>query len=82
MKILPYVLLKERYDVIVVRAGLGGMAAANLLAKRGLSVLLDRPAEQARRRPLEAGLGPADRRSNELFVPISLMLRIMHGKVP
>ncbi len=40
MKILPDALLKERYDAIVVGAGLGGMAAASLLAKRGLSVLM------------------------------------------
>jgi len=33
-------LLRERYDVIVVGAGLGGLVAASLLAKRGLSVLL------------------------------------------
>ena len=40
MRILPDTLLKDRYDVIVVGAGLGGMAAASLLAKRGLSVLM------------------------------------------
>ena len=33
-------LLRDSYDVIVVGAGLGGMAAASLLAKRGLSVLM------------------------------------------
>lgn len=33
-------MLRERYDVIVVGAGLGGMTAAGLLAKRGLSVLM------------------------------------------
>ena len=40
MRILPDTLLKEAYDVIVVGAGLGGMTAASLLAKRGLSVLM------------------------------------------
>jgi prolycopene isomerase len=40
MRILPDTLLKDYYDVIVVGAGLGGMAAASLLAKRGLSVLM------------------------------------------
>ncbi len=32
--------LRNNYDVIVVGAGLGGLTAASLLAKRGLSVLL------------------------------------------
>ena len=32
--------LRDHYDVIVVGAGLGGMTAASLLAKRGLSVLM------------------------------------------
>ncbi len=40
MRILPDNILKDRYDVIVVGAGLGGMTAASLLAKRGLSVLM------------------------------------------
>ncbi len=33
-------ILKSRYDVIVIGAGLGGLAAASLLAKRGVDVLL------------------------------------------
>lgn len=40
MMILPDGVMKDRYDVIVVGAGLGGMTAASLLAKRGLSVLM------------------------------------------
>jgi prolycopene isomerase len=40
VKILPDSVIKERYDVIVVGAGLGGMTAASLLAKRSLSVLM------------------------------------------
>ena len=40
MKILTETLLEDAYDVIVVGAGLGGMTAASLLAKRGLSVLM------------------------------------------
>lgn len=40
MRILEDCVLRERYDVIVVGAGLGGMTAASLLAKRGLSVLM------------------------------------------
>jgi prolycopene isomerase len=32
--------LRDSYDVVVVGAGLGGMTAASLLAKRGLSVLM------------------------------------------
>ena len=40
MIILPDSVIKDRYDVIVVGAGLGGMTAASLLAKRGLSVLM------------------------------------------
>ena len=40
MRIFPDNVLRDRYDVIVVGAGLGGMTAASLLAKRGLSVLM------------------------------------------
>jgi len=38
MKIYPDKVLRDAYDVIVVGADLGGMIAASLLAKRGLSV--------------------------------------------
>ncbi len=40
MKLLNDLVLKDHYDVIVVGAGLGGMTAASLLAKRGLAVLM------------------------------------------
>ena len=40
MKLVNDTVLKENYDVIVVGAGLGGLASASLLAKRGVSVLL------------------------------------------
>jgi prolycopene isomerase len=40
MKLCRDAVLRDKYDVIVVGAGLGGMTAAGLLAKRGLSVLL------------------------------------------
>ena len=40
MKLYENFILRDHYDVIVVGAGLGGMAAAGLLAKRGLSVLM------------------------------------------
>jgi prolycopene isomerase len=40
MKLVKDRILKEQYDVIVVGAGLGGMTAASLLAKRGVSVLM------------------------------------------
>ena len=40
MRILADNLLKDHYDVIVVGAGLGGLTAGSLLAKRGLSVLI------------------------------------------
>jgi prolycopene isomerase len=40
MKLLQDVLLRDQYDVLVVGAGLGGLAAGSLLAKRGLSVLM------------------------------------------
>jgi prolycopene isomerase len=47
MRILDDCMLNDRYDVIVVGAGLGGMTAGGLLAKQGLSVLMidrqDRP---------------------------------------
>ncbi len=40
MIVLDTAVLKPHYEVIVVGAGLGGMTAASLLAKRGLSVLM------------------------------------------
>ncbi len=40
MKILEKTILNDRYEVIVVGAGLGGLTTACLLAKRGISVLL------------------------------------------
>lgn len=40
MKVLSDVMLRNHYDVIVIGAGLGGMTAASLLAKRGLTVLM------------------------------------------
>jgi prolycopene isomerase len=40
MKLLRDTVLRDVYDVIVVGAGLGGMTAASLLARRGLSVLM------------------------------------------
>jgi prolycopene isomerase len=40
MKITPETILRDHYDVIVVGAGLGGITAASLLAKRGVSILL------------------------------------------
>lgn len=40
MRLHEEAVLSDRYDVVVVGAGLGGMTAASLLAKRGLSVLM------------------------------------------
>ncbi len=40
MRLVNDRVLQDRYDVIVVGAGLGGMTAAGLLARRGLSVLM------------------------------------------
>lgn len=40
MKLTNGMILRDRYDVIVVGAGLGGLTAASLLANRGLSVLM------------------------------------------
>ncbi len=40
MRLVNDTILRDNYDVIVVGAGLGGMTAASLLAKRGLSVLM------------------------------------------
>jgi prolycopene isomerase len=40
MKLYRDAVLRNEYDVIVVGAGLGGMTAASLLTKRGLSVLM------------------------------------------
>ena len=38
--ITPECVLKSKYEVIVIGAGLGGLTAASLLAKRGLDVLV------------------------------------------
>jgi prolycopene isomerase len=40
MKLTQEAVLRDTYDVIVVGAGLGGLTAASLLAKRGLLVLI------------------------------------------
>ena len=40
MKALNDAILRNHYDVIVIGAGLGGLTAASLLAKRGLTVLM------------------------------------------
>lgn len=40
MRILGDALVRDRYDVVVIGAGIGGLTAAALLAKRGQSVLV------------------------------------------
>ncbi len=40
MKIVNNAILKDKYDVIVIGAGVGGLATATLLAKKGFDVLL------------------------------------------
>jgi len=40
MQILDNAIVKDEYDVIIIGAGMGGLTAASLLAKRGVDVLL------------------------------------------
>lgn len=40
MKMLKNAVIKDRYDVVVVGAGIGGLTAAALLAKKGIPVLV------------------------------------------
>ncbi|MFW9867041.1 MAG: phytoene desaturase family protein, partial [Candidatus Thorarchaeota archaeon] len=40
MAILNNAVLKDKYQIIVIGAGLGGLTAASLLSKRGLEVLV------------------------------------------
>ncbi|MFX0208080.1 MAG: FAD-dependent oxidoreductase, partial [Candidatus Hodarchaeota archaeon] len=39
-KILNNAIIKDKYDVIIIGAGIGGLTAASLLAKKGLDILL------------------------------------------
>ena len=40
MKMLQDATIREKYDVVVIGAGIGGLTAAAVLAKRGLKVLV------------------------------------------
>ncbi|MCP5042961.1 MAG: FAD-dependent oxidoreductase, partial [bacterium] len=40
MKMLRNATIRERYDVVVVGAGIGGLTSAALLAKNGFDVLV------------------------------------------
>ncbi len=83
MKLLDDAVIRDRYDVVVVGAGIGGLTAGALLAKQGLDVLLvhdgNRGAHLAQRH-FDAAGGDGNRlQSRGFFCAVAAAILLIAG---